>query len=489
MKMFLKFVTFSMLLCSSVKGASPQSPQEERGSPAKPSTANSGRNAQENCANAESQPCIQNPLPVIIHLQVPSGTPLRIALDQRTRIRRTNQAVHGKLVDAIYCFDQSVIPAGSIITGRVTSISPVSRARSLLSYLNGNFSPYHAFSLTFDSVTPPAGKPIHLNTAVSPGIAEVIHMDASQAKSKQKNAASRIAQSTKQNAEARAHSTVAQIKSPGRLQRIKKLLLAQLPYRRQYLESGTRFTGSLLDPLDFGQIHRTREQLTAIGSSPAPDSLLHAHLVSEVSSATASRGDAVVAVLTEPLFSSEHLLVLPVGSRLTGEVVRAHHARKFHRNGDLRLIFKTLEPPEGVRLAMQGTLRGAEVDRAAGLQLDDEGGARATDSKKRYLSTALVLGLAGWGVHPEYEHGTVTIADSAGKQAGAGFSGSKFTGAVISMATRTAPVSIAFAAYGVSASVYSNFLSRGRDVVLPKDSQLEISLGNPRGTPNSVKRK
>ena len=110
MKMFLKFVTFSMLLCSSVKGASPQSPQEERGSPAKPSTANSGRNAQENCANAESQPCIQNPLPVIIHLQVPSGTPLRIALDQRTRIRRTNQAVHGKLVDAIYCFDQSVIP-------------------------------------------------------------------------------------------------------------------------------------------------------------------------------------------------------------------------------------------------------------------------------------------------------------------------------------------------------------------------------------------
>jgi hypothetical protein len=39
-------------------------------------------------------------------------------------------------------------------------------------------------------------------------------------------------------------------------------------------------------------------------------------------------------------------------------------------------------------------------------------------------------------------------------------------------------VSIAFGAYGASASIYSNFLSRGHEVVLPKDTPMEIGFGN-----------
>jgi hypothetical protein len=53
------------------------------------------------------------------------------------------------------------------------------------------------------------------------------------------------------------------------------------------------------------------------------------------------------------------------------------------------------------------------------------------------------------------------------------------TGAVLSLAVKSTPVSMAFGAYGASESIYTNFLSRGHDVVLPKDTPLEIGFGNP----------
>src|SRR5215470_6386303 len=63
--------------------------------------------------------------PVQIALTIPEGTPLRIALDQRTRLVHVGEAVHGKVVEPVYAFDQQVIPAGSTVTGHVTRIDRV----------------------------------------------------------------------------------------------------------------------------------------------------------------------------------------------------------------------------------------------------------------------------------------------------------------------------------------------------------------------------
>jgi hypothetical protein len=136
---------------------------------------------------------------------------------------------------------------------------------------------------------------------------------------------------------------------------------------------------------------------------------------------------------------------------------------------------------------MQGSLEGVQVDRAAGLQLDDEGGAHGTDSKKRYLSTGLAVVLAAAAAHPDAEHGATDAAGDPGVRAGAGVSGFRYVGALLSFAARSAPVSMAFGAYGASASIYSNFLSRGRDVVLVKDTPLEIGFGNPHPLANQTK--
>jgi hypothetical protein len=113
------------------------------------------------------------------------------------------------------------------------------------------------------------------------------------------------------------------------------------------------------------------------------------------------------------------------------------------------------------------------------VRLDDEGGAQATDSKTRYLSTGVAVLLAAAASHTDNEHGTTDAAGDPGVRAGAGVSGSGITGTLISLAAKSQPVSMAFAAYGAGNSVYNNFLSRGKDVVFVKNTPLEIGFSEP----------
>jgi hypothetical protein len=160
--------------------------------------------------------------------------------------------------------------------------------------------------------------------------------------------------------------------------------------------------------------------------------------------------------------------LLPANSRIEGEVIKAKPARKLHHNEDLRVIFSRIETPEGVIQPMQGSVESVEADRRAGLRLDDEGGAQATDSKTRYLSTGVALLLAGAASHPDTEHGTTDAAGEPSVRAGAGVSGSGITGTVVSLAAKSQPVSMAFAAYGAGVSVQQLFVARERRCVRGK---------------------
>jgi len=187
----------------------------------------------------------------------------------------------------------------------------------------------------------------------------------------------------------------------------------------------------------------------------------------------------VVALLTEPVFSADHRLVLPAESRIIGQVIQAKPARNLHRNGSLRLIFEHIETPEGRLRPAQGSLEGVEVDKAALMRLDEEGGAHTTNSKTRYLSTGLAIAMAAVASRPDVERGAPDPGGDPVVRAGAGGSGFGFAGALIGLAAKSTPVSIAFGAYGAGSSIYANFLSRGHDVVFPKDTPLEVAFGTP----------
>jgi hypothetical protein len=447
-----------------------------------------------------------------IGLAIPTGTPIRIALDQRTRVDHPGELVHGKVVETVYAFDQPVIPAGSVATGRVVDVAGVTAVKRAMAYSNGNFSPYHKYTVTFDTLTLPDGKKLCVQTTVSAGTADVVHLVSNPDQEKQKGVAGQATDRAKQEAKGKIQEAKDQVRdswqnmtAPGKMHRLKAYLLAQSPYRRQYLEPGTRFVADLDAPLNFGEATRSGEQLAGIGNAPAADTTLKARLVGEVSSATASRGTLVAAILTEPLYSASHQLILPANSRVIGEVVKAKPARMMHHNGELRVIFERIETPEDVQQAllqtqkqaqarvanagaprpqvhsqaMIGNLEGVEVDRKANMKLDEEGGARTTDSKTRYLSTGLAVLLAAAAAHPDADHGTVDAGGDPSVRTAAGGSGFRLTGAILGLAVKSTPVSIALGAYGASSSIYSNFLSRGHDVVLPRDTPLEIGFGPP----------
>jgi hypothetical protein len=418
----------------------------------------------------------------VILLKVPAGASLRVAVDQKVRIAKIGQPVRAKIVEPVFAFDQAVIPAGSVVNGKVKNIQSISAVRKTMSYTSGDFSPFRGYELEFDSIVLPSGERRQIVSTVAPGISQPVHLVAGGSE-KKKNAAEREVENAKAEAKDKVHETVNEIKAPGKMHRLKELLLAQSPYRRQYLEPGTRFYASLTEPLDFGQTTRSAEQLSQLGKDPAADSVLHARLAAEVSSATAQRGNAISAVLTEPVFSQDRHLLLPANSVIAGEVIKAVPARKLHHNGDLRVIFNRIETPQGVIQPMQGNVEGMEADRRARLNLDEEGGAQATDSKTRYLSTGVAILLAAAASHPDTEHGTTDTAGDPSLQAAAGASGSRFSGALIALAARSQPVSLAFAAYGAGNSVYYNFLSRGRDVVFAKDTPMEIGFGEPHSKP------
>ena len=435
---------------------------------------------------------------VRIPLALSEGTALRVLIDQRTRLSRVGEPVEGHIVETVYAFDEPVIPAGSVVSGRVSRIERVSLARRISSYANGNFSPFRRYTVTFDRVTLPDGRELAIHTTVAPGSAEVVHLVSKTKDAKEgehKSLAGRAADSAKHEVKDRlheansaAHQAADEIRTPGRMERLKQFLAAQVPYRRQFVTVGTRFSASLDQPLYFGAALRTQQQMAAIGSRPPADALLHARLMLEVSSATATRGNPVIAELTEPIYSDDHRLVLPAQSRLIGQVVEAKHARHLHRNGELRVIFEHLEVPGGDLQRVQGSLEGIEVDRSAHLKLDEEGGAHATDSKTRYLSTGVALLMAAVAAHPDAERGTVDQAGDPAVRAGAGASGFGLAGTLIGLASKSNAVSIIFSAYGASASIYSNFLSRGRDVVLPKNVPMEIGLGAPHAGPKQRQR-
>src|SRR5258707_1568589 len=434
----------SMLLCASAAlgQAAPDAPHGDPAPALAENVSGCGEAPREDalvslCAppsSTEEQPAaaVERAAPATIAVTIPTGTQLSIAVDQRVRINHPDEVVHGRVVETVYAFDQEVIPAGSITTGHVKSIAPVSGLKRTMAYANGDFSPFHGYEVTFDMVTLPDGRQLPITTTVMPGTADVVHLVSNPAKQKtgaggavdrgKTEAKGKIAE-----AKAQAHESWQKMTAPGKMHRLKEFALSQSLYRRQYLQPGTRFVADLDAPLAFGETTRTSEQLAAVGSEPVPDSTLRARLVAEVSSATATRGTPVTAILTEPLYSPTHQLILPANSRLVGEVIKAKSARKLHRNGELRVVFERIETSEEAMRAlgqlqlqaqaqaehsqaMVGNLEGVEVDRRANMQLDEEGGGHTTDSKTRYLSSGLAVLLAAAASHTEVEHGTTEMA-------------------------------------------------------------------------------
>lgn len=431
-----------------------------------------------------------------IALTVPSGAPLRLYLTKRVS-KRAGAPVEAKLLERVFAFDREVAPTGTVILGRVSRVEPVSRGQRARAVIGGDFTPLRLAQVEFTTLVMPDGRRVSLHTVETVGLNSIYTEPPKKKKRKTRSQntnggvlgtgkqAVRDQISAQINARTRGIADI--VRSPNKKEWLYDFMMAKLPYHPQYLRRGTRFDAELRDSLQFGSEPVQRASLTMLGSQPHADSVVRARLLTPLDSGSAKRGQVVEAVVVEPLFSPDHKLVLPEGTRLTGAVVVAKRARWFHRGGQLRFNFQKVDlPPEAASLRpsapvsapmkTQATLEAAEGSGKAPIKVDSEGGVQATESKLRLIAPLISVMIASRSADNDAGRHHANGGDSnvSGRTLGGG-SGLGLLGAAAAQSSRYVGTALGF--YGMAWSVYLNVIARGGEVQFDKNAMIDIKFG------------
>jgi len=409
-----------------------------------------------------------------IALVLETGTALRVLLPERVRMKEAGQAIAGSLVEDVYSYDRVVLPAGTRVLGRIASFTGIPDRERAGAMLNGDFTPLKRATLQFDQLVLADGREIVVSTEVRSATEKLV---LSTREAPKKNVAGQVAAQAAVQITGPVTQAVAEVKKPRKADRLKHGLVMAMPYHPQYLERGTVYTASLVAPLSLG----TAEPIepAAPGTRPAPESVLRARLLTALDSSKTKRGTPVEAVVTQPVFSEDHKLILPEGAVLRGEVTHAKPARRFHRSGQLRFGFETVQAPQRGAETMRASLYSVQTARDRRIALDDEGGVSSVESKSRFVAPALAsLAFIGSmnthldydtdGLGPETQYGTV------GTRGLAGFFGWGLVGFALSQVSH--PVAVALGILGIVRTVYPSVFGKGRDIVFPADTAMEVQL-------------
>jgi len=421
-----------------------------------------------------------------IPLTVPKGAAMQVVLDKEVRIQKVGQSVHGRVAEPVYAFDKLVVPVGTQVTGQITQLESVSGGKRTLDALNADFTPPRKVQIEFDDLELFDGRHISIHTTVTPGSGQVIQFVTTADDEKKKGvkrAASEKTDQAKEEAKRQWDNAMKQVNEPGKLHKIRRYAVAQLPVHPQYIDAGTVYFAELEKPLDFGTEPLTPEIAASISTPPPPGSSVHVRLMTGLSSATAQKGDDVEALLSQPLFDGNRL-VLPQGSRLKGSVVQVRPARRLSRNGQLRMVFHELVLPDAIEQKVEASLAGVQADKGQDVKLDSEGGAEANSPKSRYLTTGIAVALAFASARGDPDARNGDVSGNTDSRVAGGAGGLKLVGIAMGAFVHSQPLGMAMGAYGASISVYSHFVARGRDLVFPKNTAMEIAIGKRASTPS-----
>lgn len=409
--------------------------------------------------------------PAAIELTVPEGVPLHVSLKKPLNVRVVGQTLQAYLTEPVYAFDRVVIPKGSELDGRIVALLPPSKRKRAGYYLNADFSPHRTVQVQFAILILPSGLRIPVQTKIAPDVGVVMRLEANP-----QNASAGRARSFISN---QWHSAIAQAKPSALWKSFKHLLSSEWPYHKQKFPAGTVFVAELEQPLDFGAVRIPSSEEQTIGLMPSANTLAFARLTVGLNSAIALPGAPVDAVLTRPVFSKANELLLPVGARLEGTVVRAKPARSLHRNGRLLFRLDRVKLPSGISHPIEMSLQGVEVPQSSRLRMNSEGEASVADSKEsRVLRTAFSAAIATSTFDSDSGHAGAT-ATSENRPLG-GLSGYKLIGLAIAFGARSPILSRTLGVWGTAQSLYLHFIGPGKNLVLPKNTPIEISFGEYR---------
>ncbi len=180
-------------------------------------------------------------------------------------------------------------------------------------------------------------------------------------------------------------------------------------------------------------------------------------LLGDVSASKSKPGDVIQARLLEPVLLNSKV-ILPAGTLFGGSVVKKTPPRWGSRAGSLSLTFTGLTLPGGNLIPIAASLTGAELDQRSHTKIDPEGKLQ--------------------GEHPGMAWMAINIAVTAGLAKEADDTLQLIIEAFVSTATDASTAGVGRIAATLVSGIY--MVSRkGRDVVLPRFTEMNIALDRP----------
>jgi len=180
-------------------------------------------------------------------------------------------------------------------------------------------------------------------------------------------------------------------------------------------------------------------------------------LLRDISASKNHSSDSFQARLVEPVFLDSRVL-LPEGTLFQGTVLKTQAPRTLSRSGSISLAFTNMTIPGGIGTSIDASIAGAEIDQHSHTVIDPEGHMHGDRPGKAWM---LVNIGSTAGIAKAVDDGTQLIIE-----------------ALVSTAT---DVSTAGTARIVSTCASAIFMltRHGRDVVLPKYTQMKIMFDRP----------
>jgi hypothetical protein len=384
---------------------------------------------------------------------LPKGTVLRLALSARTSIGHIGQPVEATIVEPVYSYDRLVIPAHTKVTGKISELVPSPSGEKIIAMTGGDFTPLHDPVIQFDRILL-QNVEMQINTEAVKRNTQIVNVRDTRTKGP-----SIIAEM-----KSKLRETIGSADGPSKMDRLKNYIYSNLPYHPQVLDRGSLFDAILTEPLQLSLPQAEPADLSHLGQAIPPDTLAHARLATDLDSHESLERMPVKAVLTEPIYGSNHELLYPEGTELLGKVIQVHKAGWFARSGELRFGFYSIRLPEGDEQQILSQIGALEAQKNAHVTIDAEGGTKA-HMGGRFLAPVYSMALAGAATG----HGNSRIKRAIISN---GFS---ILGRVTGMAG-PASLSTGLSYYGNARSVYLHMIRKGPEAKFPENTRLELIL-------------
>jgi hypothetical protein len=395
----------------------------------------------------------QSSAPVVL----PSGTPFAVTIQKNAKMKK-DAVVRGELLYAVYDHDRLVLPAKTVVTGSVVELTP-DHTRRVHARLRGDFTPFHVPVVRFDAVTMPDGTVVPLVTGTATNGAPVYRLVAPAPR--KGGLVAKGVGALKQGVSDRLKV----ITGPDKGDRFMQFVYSQLPYHPERIVKNTAWTVETAEPVTLPVKSGAVPEAAVVAADAAPKTwIVQAYLAEPMSSATSKAGEAIRAVVAEPILNSDGGVVVPQGAVLTGAVTAAKPARSFGRVGQLRFSFREMTLPGAEPVAVQAQVTGA--DGAEDMAMTSEGEVKPKPKDK----IAVPLILIGLAFRPlDQDNGRHRLRKDA-----AGSNSVGLIGFIVGTAARQPNLAAGLGFYGAAISVYERYLRKGKEVAFAKDTRVVI---------------